>query len=75
MRPTSRRRFPSWQCATTYRKKDRESEHRLSLRFGAGLFIVSFHDERPCYRFECFARSTNIGSERKKNKEGKEGKR
>lgn len=41
MRPTSRRRFPSWQCATTYRKKKRESEQRLSLRFGAGLFIVS----------------------------------
>lgn len=36
---------------------------------------LSFHDERPCHRFECFARSTNIGSERKKEKEEKEGKR
>lgn len=36
---------------------------------------LSFHDERPCHRFECFARLTNIGSERKKKKEEKEGKR
>ena len=30
---------------------------------------LSFHDERPCHRFECFARLANIGSEKRKKKD------
>ena len=29
---------------------------------------LSFHDERPCHRFECFARSPSIRSEKRKKK-------
>lgn len=36
---------------------------------------LSFHDERPCHRFECFARSPSIGSEKKEEKKDKKKKK
>lgn len=66
MRPTSRRRFPSWQSATTYRKKDGEGGGGCLSGSVAGISWSPISRRASAAAPECFPRSTGSGTREKR---------